>query len=154
MDWPGVYGAILSTLVLAWTIRTGLRDRGHLRLDIRLRRYEQDKATGEMVEMPLESPDGLELHLTMTNVGRRPVVVDAWRTRNGVTLAQPTRREPLGEAERCSTVVRNVVDRFATGLPRMYVTDSAGRRWYVPRRQLRSTAKQIRLLRTAGQVSK
>ena len=32
MDWPGVYGAILSTLVLAWTIRTGLRDRGHLRL--------------------------------------------------------------------------------------------------------------------------
>jgi hypothetical protein len=90
MDWPavlGIYGAIVATVVAGWTIRTGLRDRGHLQLRIGLKRYDQDRSTGEVVEMALDSAAGLRLHLSVTKrLSRNTVCPNSGKTGFPVTV--------------------------------------------------------------------
>jgi hypothetical protein len=157
MEWPaifGAYGAVVATLTAAWSIRSGLRDRGRLKLELELKRFVQNAASGEMIEMSADSLEGLELHLIAVNVGRRSIAVAAWygiprRRSHGagdITFGEAMSRRPLNETEQCSMVSRNFVEAFTSGLHRMYVTDSSGRRWNVPRNCLRTTAKRIEQL--------
>jgi len=162
MEWPavlGIYGAIAATLTAGWNIYSGFRDRGRLRLELRLKRFVQD-AHGALIEMPVDSLKGSELHLTVVNVGRRPITLDAWRGipcgrprgTVDITLGEAIRQKPLNETEQCSAVCRNFVGAFTFGLRRMYVTDSSGRCWSVPRNRLRAIAKQIKSLQSVGSV--
>jgi len=156
MEWPavlGIYGAIAATLTAAWNIWSGFRDRGRLKLELRLKRFVRN-TIGEPIEMPVDSLKGSELHLTVVNVGRRPIRPDTWhgiprqRPRGAVdiTFGEAMCRRPLNETEQCSVVCRNFVGAFTSGLRRMYVTDSSGRRWSVPRNRLRAIAKRIKAL--------
>jgi hypothetical protein len=152
-----VYGAIATTVTAVWNICwNGLRDRGRLRLELRLLRSVQDEATYEWIERPMSSLEGAELHLTAVNVGRRPIAVDAWcgvlRRRAGaagiIRFGEATPRKRLDETEECVIVSRDFIGAFTSGLRRMYVTDSSGRRWSVPRKCLRATARHIAALRS------
>ena len=162
MEWPavlGIYGAIAATLTAAWNIWSGLRDRGRLKLELQLRRFERNEI-GEPIEKPVDSLKGSELHLTVVNVGRRPIRPDAWRgiprrrLRGAVdiTFAEAIRQRPLNETEHCTVVCRDFVGAFTSGLRRMYVTDSSGRRWNVPRNCLRAIARQIKAVQSVGSV--
>ena len=112
MEWPavlGIYGAIAATLTAAWSIWSGLRDRGRLKLELRLRRFERNEI-GEPIERPVDSLKGGELHLTAVNVGRRPIRPDAWRGiprrrlrgTADITFAEAIRQRPLNATEHCT----------------------------------------------------
>lgn len=159
MEWPavlGIYGAIAATLTAAWSIWSGLRDRGRLKLELRLKRFT-DNEHGELIEMPADSLEGGELHLTVVNVGRRPIRPDAWRGiprrrlrgAADIIFGEAICRRPLNETEHCSVGCKDFVGAFTSGLRRMYLTDSSGRRWNVPRKNLRAIAKQIAALHSA-----
>lgn len=156
MEWPailGIYGAIAATLTAGWNIWSGLRDRGHLKLELQLRRFELNEIR-EPIEKPVDSLKGGELHLTAVNVGRRPIRPDAWRgiprrrLRGAADIisGEAMCRRPLNETEHCSVRCKDFVGAFTSGLRRMYVTDSSGRRWNVPRKNLRAIAKRIKAL--------
>ena len=160
MEWPAVlaiYGAIAATLAAGWNIYSGFRDRGRLKLELHLERYVLDTPYGDRVQMPVDSLEGCELHLSVVNVGRRPITPNAWRGvprrrprgAVGITLGEAMRQRPLNETEQCSDVSRDFVEAFVVGIRRMYVVDSSGRRWYVPRRHLRTITKEIEVLRSA-----
>jgi len=158
MEWPavlGVYGAIVATLTAGWSIWSVYRDRGRLKLDLFLKRFAEN-SYGEDIERPVDSLEGCELHLTVVNVGRRPIRpatghgTPRRRLRGAadITFSEAICRKPLNETEHCSVVYRDFVVAFTSGLRRMYVIDSSGRRWYVPRRQLRAITKEIEVLRS------
>jgi len=163
MEWPavlGIYGAIVATLTAGWSIWSVYRDRGCLKLELRLKRFELNEL-GEHIEKPVDSLKGCELHLGVVNVGRRPIKPDSWhgisrqRTHGAVdiTFGREMCRRPLAETEQCAQVSRDFVEAFVSGLRRMYVVDSAGRQWYIPRNQVRATAKRIEVLHSAdGEV--
>jgi|AntAceMinimDraft_16_1070373.scaffolds.fasta_scaffold100896_2 hypothetical protein len=157
MEWPavlGIYAAIVATLTAGWSIWSVYRDRGRLKLELRLKRFVPDRSYGDPIEKPVDSLEGCELHLTVVNVGRRPIRPDAWRgiprrrLRGAVdiTFTQGIRQRPLNETEHCTDVCRDFVGAFTSGLSRMYVTDSSGRRWNVPRNRLRAIARRIKAL--------
>ena len=156
MEWPaalGVYGAIVATLTAGWTIWVGLQDRGCLKLALQLRRYESN-AIGERIEKPPDRLDGIELHISVVNTGRRSLTVVSWyciphsRSAEHILLSQYPRQVLLSETEQASLVCRDVA-ALAGGFRRMYVVDSSNRRWYVRRRHLRTITKDIKALRSA-----
>lgn len=163
MEWPavlGIYGAIVATLTAVWSIWSVYRDRGYLKLKLQLRRFELNEVR-EFIEKPLDSLKGIELHLTMVNDGRRPIRPDSWhgipqqQTHGAadITFSEAVCRKPLNETDCCSEVSRDFVGAFMSGLRRMYVTDSSGRHWKVPRRRLRTISKRIKALYSAdGEV--
>ena len=157
MEWPavlGVYGAIVATLTAGWSIWSVYRDRGCLKLDLRLKRFVPDASYGDPIEMPVDSLEGCELHLAVVNVGRRPIRPATWRGTPrrrlrgvvDITFSEAICRKHLNETEHCTVVCRDFVGAFTSGLRRMYVTDSSGRRWNVPRNRLRAIAKRINAL--------
>ena len=95
MEWQGaltIYGACVGTLAAltaGWSIWAIVRDRGRLKLELQLRRFELNEAR-EFIEKPLDSLKGIELHLTMVNDGRRPIRPDSWE---GSGLALPHSRQ-------------------------------------------------------------
>ncbi len=61
-----VWGALLSTALGGWTIFRDLRDRAKLQLDV-------------MIGNVVPGDDKTDyLFITITNVGRRPVVIKSW----------------------------------------------------------------------------
>jgi len=159
MEWPaalGIYGAIVATLTALWSFWIGVRDRGHLKLKLELKRYEQT-STGR-VGRPVDQLEGIELHLAVVNRGRRPVMVVGWygvlrgRRAEHTLLSQYPRQELLHETDPAFFVCRDV-EVLGSGFHRMCVEDSSGRRWYVPRKDLRSIVKQIRALRKVEDAS-
>jgi len=159
MEWPavlGIYGAIAATLTAGWNIHSGFRDRGRLKLELRVKRFERN-SIGEEIEKPVDCLEGTQLHLGVVNTGRRPITVTAWRgvprrprsNDADIRFHEVMCRKLLNETEQCSLVSRDLVEAFTAGLRRMYVIDSSGRRWYVPRKHLRAIAEEIELLRSA-----
>ena len=163
MEWPaalGIYGAIVATLTAVWGIWSGFRDRGQLRLELQMKRFDEN-SYGEEIEKPVDRLEGTQLHLRVVNTGRRPIMVTAWRGvscclySNGVIMPfrEVTCRKLLNETEQFSIVSRDFVEAFATDLRRLYVIDSSGRRWYVLRKHLRAIRKKIEVLCSAdGEV--
>jgi hypothetical protein len=155
MEWPailGIYGAVVATVTAGWSIWSGSRDRGHLKLKLHMERYVQNTLSGELIQVTVDSLEGSELHLTAVNVGRRLVAIAAWRGvargTGDITFGEQRSPKPLDETGQCSLVSREFAGAFRSGLRRMYVTDTSGRRWYVPRDYLRAIATQIEALRT------
>jgi hypothetical protein len=156
MEWPavlGIYGAIVATLTAGWNIWIGFQDRGHLKLGLQLRRYVQN-AGGGQIEKPVDQLEGIELHLSVVNTGRRPITVIGWygvprsRSIGDILLRKVIRPQSLDETEQMSMVCRDV-KALVTGFRRMYIVDSSGQRWHVRRRHLHPIVKQIKTLRTA-----
>jgi hypothetical protein len=161
MEWPavlGIYGAIAATLTAGWNIYSGFRDRGRLKLGLQLRRYVQN-AGGGQIEKLVDRLEGIELHLSAVNTGRRPLTVVGWygvplaRKASHSLLSQFPRQQIINETEQTSFVCRDV-EALATGFRRMYVADSSGRRWYVHHRDLHSIAKQIKDASHCGRQSR
>ena len=163
MEWPAVLGicGVVAALAAGWSIWIGFRDRSHLRVDLWMKRFAEN-SSGEEIEKPVDRLEGIQLHLGVVNTGRRPISITAWRGvsrclySNSVIIPfrEVTCRKLLNETEQFSIVSRDFVEAFTTGLRRLYVIDSSGRRWYVPRKRLRAISKRIKTLQSAtGRVA-
>jgi len=157
MEWPavlGIYGAIVATLTAGWSIWSVYRDRGCLKLELELRRFVQNGGGGQ-IEKPVDQLEGIELRLRVANIGRRPLMVVSWygvphaRSAKHILLSQFPRHAIINETEQASFACRDV-EALTSGLRRMYVADSSGRRWDVRRRHLRPITKKIEALRVAA----
>lgn len=147
MEWTltaglALYAAVVSTVNAAWSIRAGLRDRAHVRLSV-------------MLAQRLGDPSGKRrLMLTMTNVGRRTVTIGKWggtyrRPRKEgsdfFTLAAGLPRE-LKESEQHHEFTDELSELAQHGLKALWIYDTAGRRWSVPKRQVKRVEQEIRAL--------
>jgi len=166
MEWPGaltLYGACVGTLAAlaaGWSIWAIVRDRGYLKLELWLKRVAVN-SHGEEIEKPVDRLEGIQLHLRVLNTGRRPITVTAWRGVSRYARASDVVipfhevmcRKLLNETEQFSVGSRDFVEAITSGLRRMYVIDSSGRRWKVPRKRLRAIEKRIKALHSAdGEV--
>ena len=157
MEWPSVvaiYAAAVSSLTAAWNIRTGLRDRGRLKLELRLRKLVRG-TDGIPYVVDVSDLDRTQLALTATNVGRRPLTLTGWtgqycRPQAGnayflvVTRTMP---KELGEGQQCVEFCETFAAAFEAGVRRMFVTDSTGRQWPVSRRMLKAVVDHYRRLK-------
>jgi hypothetical protein len=124
------YGAILSTVLVLWNIK----DRARLKLDAMIGKMHPDRTNRDY------------LFITMTNIGRRPILVKGWgsiRKRKSphdkLTVSMPLPQKLPRMLKECeyhieSTVNFSVLD---SDVIKIYVWDSGNRKWYLPKKKLR-----------------
>ena len=132
-----VWGAVLSTISLAWNIRRDLFDRGKLEVVCYLATIQSEGGR----------PDStLYLVYRVTNVGRRAVVVThlgGARTKKTHFMVMP--KQPLprtlepGQYFLEYTDSRFLHDRPAT----LWAVDSLDRHWRLPRRALKRLLREV-----------
>jgi hypothetical protein len=152
----GAVGAIVG-LPRAWTSFSSWRaDRPRLKFELALKRFTPDES-GQPIERSIDSLDGLELHLVVTSLGRRPLVLDTWCGRaqwatSHVTLDDTVNRgKALTELEsRCRLVTWDFLGLFGAAPPCLWITSSSGRIWDVPPAQVEEVARMISRLRVAS----
>jgi hypothetical protein len=146
MEWTpaavvAVYAAVVSTVNAAWSIRTGLRDRAHVRLSVMLAAKLGDRSGKR------------RLMLTMTNTGRRLVTIGKWggtytraakdEGRDFFTVSAGLPKE-LKESEQHHEFTDQLAELAEHGLEALWVYDTAGRRWSVPKGQVKRVDREIR----------
>mgnify|MGYP001221473257 CR=1 FL=1 len=130
------YGTVVSTAVLVWNIVRDSKDRPKIRLEAMIGTIYPDHSEKDY------------LVLTMTNVGRRPVQIKGWYGLKKKTFEGPkgimvvTQGLPriLNESEshhEYCTYLSLLDDQLKT----LYVTDSAGRKWHLTKKQIRQLIK-------------
>lgn len=160
-----IYGAIVSTLAVGWNIYRDSHDRARLELSTMVGFLAKGGNQQNIVshafalekwpeEFKGSSP---ELFLTITNVGRRPVVVQGWaiqtdRQKTGndnfiykLTVLPKALKEGEYAVERTGDLLL-LVD----GAKKIYAWDSSGKKWALPRRKFRRLQHEIRSGQSAG----
>ena len=145
--WLAICGTIMGAVALGWNISRDLRDRAKLVVDAFI---------GKRVPMGESSRvDALhdEFIMTVTNVGRRSIWVTGWgAVRRKGTEGPPGRYvvpgalpRVLGEGE---YVMEHTTDLsiLSPEIARVFAWDSIGRKWNLPRRQLRKLQAQAKEL--------
>ncbi len=160
-----IYGAIVSTFAVGWNIYRDSHDRARLELSAMVGFLTKGGNQQNIVShaFALEKwPEQFrgsspELFLTITNVGRRPVVVQGWaiqadRQKTGndnfvykYTVLPKALKEGEYAVERTGDLLL-LVD----GAKRIYTWDSAGKKWALPHRKFRSLQQEIRSGQSAG----
>jgi hypothetical protein len=134
MDITGLlafYGTIVSTAALVWNIIRDSRDRSRVKLEAMIGKLYPDHTDRDY------------LVLTMTNVGRRPVQIKGWyglrkrRSDDERGLIVVTQGLPriLNEAESHHEFCIDLT-LLNKDLQKLYVSDSAGREWKLPRKRM------------------
>jgi hypothetical protein len=160
-----IYGAIVSTFAVAWNVYRDSHDRARLELSTMVGFLTKDGNQQNIVahafalekwpeQFKSSSP---ELFLTITNVGRRPVVVQGWAI---ITDRKKTGNDyfrykltvlPKALKEGEYAVERTVdLSLLVDGAKRIYAWDSAGTKWALPNRQFRRLQREIRGAQAAG----
>lgn len=152
------YGALVSTLAVAWNVYRDFHDRARLELSAMVGYVIEDRGRNNIVSSALaleKWPDRFRiakpsLFLTITNTGRRPVVVQGWAIRTDIrktgneNFLYPLAILPkaLKEGE---YAVEHTIDLslLADGARRIYAWDSTGKEWSLPRRALHKLQKDV-----------
>ncbi|MGD0829834.1 MAG: hypothetical protein ABR907_02745 [Terracidiphilus sp.] len=160
-----IYGAIVSTFAVAWNVYRDSHDRARLELSTMVGFMTKGGNQQNIVahafalekwpeQFKNSSP---ELLLTITNVGRRPVVVQGWAIQTDskktghdkflykLTILPKTLKEGEYAVERTGDL-----SLLVDGAKRTYAWDSAGTKWALPSRQFRSLQREIRGAQAAG----
>ena len=128
-----VYAALLSTALGAWTIFRDVTDRGKLRLE---------GMVGDMVVAGVGVTETNMLILSITNVGRRPIMAKMVCGKDGdqnffVRFDELPRMVGPGEYVTLTAQSLFILER---GFTELYVVDSAGRQ----HKMTRATMKRLR----------
>jgi hypothetical protein len=136
-----IWGALLSTVLAAWNIYKDIRDRGNIRVEAYLTQWEEkDEETGK-------SATEYEVEITLTNIGRRPVIVTSVGARESRGL------KSKGFSEIYFDVRRILPKRLDAGefvslerdelfflvdskYDRLFARDSLGRYYFLPKAEL------------------
>jgi hypothetical protein len=160
-----ILGAIVSTFAVAWNVCRDSHDRARLELSTMVGFLTKGGNQQKIVAHPFalekwpeqfkgSSP---ELFLTITNVGKRPVVVQGWaiqtdceKTGNDNLLYKlTTLPKALNEGEYAVERTGDLL-LLVDGAKRIYAWDSVGKEWYLPRRKFRKLQRGIQVAKAAG----
>lgn len=146
MDLTGflaVWGAILSTIALIWNFIRDSGDRGQLKIDAMIGKMHPDHTDRDY------------LVITLTNVGKRPLLLKGWgamkrkgtRAPRGLLIVPEGLPRMLKESEYHIewTPELKILDEDTE---RIYAWDSSGKEWALTRNQMK------RLRRERGELGK
>jgi hypothetical protein len=127
-----VWGAILSTIALGWNVLRDSRDRGRLKIDAMIGKMHPDHTDRDY------------LVITVTNVGKRPLLVKGWggMKRKGASEPRGILIVPRGLPRMLKeseyhiewTPDLTVLDEDTE---RIYAWDSSGKEWALTRKQMK-----------------
>ena len=133
-----VWGALMSTAAIAWNIARDLGDKGRLKLE------------GMVGKMYPDHTDRNYLVITITNVGKRPVMVKGVAAKKGRSVKGPRgvwlvpRGLPtmLAQGE-YHTEYTHEFGFLSSEVKEIYAWDSTGKKWKLPRSELRQLRKEF-----------
>ena len=136
-----VWGALLSTVAVTWNVFRDWGDRGRIKVEAMI---------GKMVP---NHTDKDYLIVTITNVGRRPILVKGWGARRKKKAPGPRwlfvvarglpRMLPEGDYH---TEFTDDLANLASDIEDICVWDSAGRYWKAPRKMTRQVITKVQEL--------
>jgi len=140
-----VWGAILSTVALIWNLVRDSRDKGRLKIDAMIGKIYPDHTDRDY------------LVVTVTNVGKRPLLVKGWGGMKRKKASQPRglmitpRGLPrmLRESEYHIEYTHDLKILDAD-TERIYVWDSSGKEWALSKRQLKELRAERQKLGKPG----
>jgi hypothetical protein len=159
-----LYGAVVSTGAVVWTIFRDLRDTGRIKTELMVGRVHAISGPAIQQIMTPEGPEVVNLSergrvfITITNIGLRAITVNkiwgfqgpyvglrvgrfAWR-RQGFILGPVNIPKELQSGERVTEWMDD--PRSIETVRALFVSDTTGRQWRVSRRALRSIKRQVR----------
>jgi hypothetical protein len=150
-----LYGALVSTFAVAINAYREFRDRPRLKLTAMLGYKVNHGATIVSREYMLKLQPSLvndtspSFFLTITNTGRRPVLVEGWAIRaDRKKLDMTIFCTSQLRFQNCSTEGEYAIERtddtqlLANGAKSIYAWDTAGKHWSLPLRQFRRLKKE------------
>ena len=135
------YAAIVATVDLLWKIKENHLNRGELRVSGSI--WTGKSLSGLRIEEHEYRLNGPILHmegnfrglmLQATNIGRRPITVEAWRPlfRSGSSNSFPLHApKEIGESRATEIIIHNL-DPLRDGAIGIAVRDSHGKLWPLP----------------------
>lgn len=160
-----IYGAVVSTFAVVWNVYRDSHDRARLELSTMVGFLTKGGNQHNIVAhaFALEKwPEQFkgsspELFLTITNVGKRPVVVQGWaiqtdrkKTRNDNFVYKPTTLPKALKEGEYAVERTGDLSLLMDGAKRIYAWDSAGNKWSLPRRKFRKLQRKIQGAHAAG----
>ena len=149
-----MYGAILSSVVLAWNLYRDLCDRARLKITAHVRRIVRSTDGRWYAVAPdLQVGASAQLYVVVkvTNVGRRPIQWSSW----GGTYRRPVNGKPcftvvpvalpkmLGEGDSHSEFTENL-NPAGENVKRLFLRDASGKNWYLSWRALKKLKQESR----------
>jgi hypothetical protein len=128
-----IWGALLSTALAAWNIYKDIWDRGNIRVEAYLTQWEEkDEETGKLGTK-------YEVDITLTNIGRRPVIVTTVGLKSqGSEIYFDVRTLPqrLDAGEFVSLERDELFFLVDSKYDRLFAQDSVGRYYFLPKAEL------------------
>jgi hypothetical protein len=150
----GAYGAVVSTVVFAWTLHLHKRDASDIRLHAKIRTQLPWSSTGDSEsetfeldnfypnDVRNERPWHIEIHYA--NAGRRPATIVGWAAIRSRFNYPPEERfhnpVTLQESDTASFSL-STFDPFRKDTTGFVLKDSQGRSWNLPEDQLKLIQK-------------
>lgn len=142
-DWVAalaIWGAIVATIALAWNVIRDQRDRRKLEV-----RYIVGGVAGALV------PDeGIHLGIILTNVGRRPVMVQGCavnvedKSTTFIIFDKNHGLPKMLDEQESYTVLTTDWKKVAEeGITRVYAYDSSGKEWRMKRKLVKRLKKRL-----------
>jgi hypothetical protein len=153
--WLAIYGALLSSFTAGWNAVRDLGDRAKVKIHATIGYVHQSEAGDYFLSAAFVAKNKLQidqsplLKVTFTNVGRRAITLTQWgaKLRKGektgfkVAIAKslPVKIDE-GAYTHETTDDLSILDDKTT---RLFVLDSTGKYWYIPRSKLRTVRDQL-----------
>ncbi len=148
-----IWGAILSTIGLAWNFYRDVHDRAKVKVSASLKKFmtgADGRAFAVQHNLPVQGPaSDVVLLFSFTNIGRRPVMLTTlggkWhKSRNGKKgFVVITRDLPKMLAEgHYHLEYTNDMDAVGQNVKRLSVWDSTGKEWKLPSGELRKLKRE------------
>ncbi len=129
------YGAVVSSIALLWNILRDAKDKPKIILDVEIG-----------IIVPVQNKKKY-IFVTITNVGRRPVIVKELKGVKTKLINLPyvliaTKQLPkiLNEGEYIQETIHDL--NWLDNIEKIYIKDSTGREWYLPRNKMKLLKKQ------------
>lgn len=154
-----IYGALVATFTLGWNVFRDLHDRARVRLSTMVGHSVKNGIVAHAFAAE-QWPDTFKgvapsLFLTITNIGRRAVIVQGWAIR---TDRRRTGKDnfiyPLTVLPRSLKEGEYAVEHtddlcvVADGATKIYAWDTQGKKWSLPWREFRKLRNEVRKLKT------
>jgi hypothetical protein len=157
-----LYGAVVSSFTVGWNVYRDIHDRPRLKLSTMLGHQFENRGQINIISHAFaidEWPDKFKnkppsLFLTITNIRRRPVIVENWTIR---TDRRKTGKDhfiyPLTTLPKALKEGEYVVEHtddlslLVEGAKKIYAWDTTGKKWSLPRRDLRKLQKEVRSIK-------
>lgn len=150
-----IYGALVATFTLGWNVFRDLHDRARVRLSAMVGHSVKNAIVAHAfaAEQWPDTFNGLSpsLFLTMTNIGRRTVILQGWairtdRRRTGKeNFTYPLDVLPLTLKEGEYAVEHtDDLSLLIDGATKIYAWDTHGKKWSLPWREFRKLRSEVR----------